>query len=205
AYQNAKYARTYADFVERTRRAEAAAVPGSDKLTTAVARNLFKLMAYKDEYEVARLSLDPALTARITAEFGTASRPSFQLHPPILRALGVSRKITFGPWFRRVFRLLYALRLLRGTPLDPFGHTRVRRVERALVTEYRTVIESLLGDLRPATVERATEIAELPDMVRGFEDIKLRTVEAYRARLAELRHGADMPPHLASAVSQGRR
>jgi indolepyruvate ferredoxin oxidoreductase len=206
AYQNAKYASTYADFVERTRQAEAAAIPGSSELTTAVARNLYKLMAYKDEYEVARLSLDPALTDQITAQFGSAGRPSFRLHPPMLRAMGMSRKITFGPWFRWVFRFLYAMRILRGSPLDPFGFTRVRRVERALVTEYRAVVESLLGDLRPATVDHAREIAELPDMVRGFEEIKLRNVEAYHARLAErLRHGADMPPHLTSAVTQGRR
>ncbi|MEU6037861.1 indolepyruvate ferredoxin oxidoreductase family protein [Actinomadura sp. NPDC047616] len=176
-YQNAAYAAEYARFVEHVRgRAPHAA--------EAVARNLYKLMAYKDEYEVARLSLDPRLRAEIAERFGDGSRVAYRLHPPILRALGYKRKIAFGPWFGGVFRTLRAMRGLRGTPLDPFGHTRVRRTERALVAEYRRAIERAL-DIAPDHPLLA-ELAELPDLVRGYEEIKLGNVARYRARQAEL-------------------
>lgn len=94
-------------------------------------------MAYKDEYEVARLSLDPRLRTEVAQRFGTGSRMVYRLHPPMLRALGMRGKIAFGPWFRIVLRVLRALRKIRGTSLDPFGHTHVRRTERALIAEYR--------------------------------------------------------------------
>src|SRR5690606_11554396 len=118
-YQDRRYAARYADDVERVRAAEERAVPGSTELAEAVARNLHKLMAYKDEYEVARLSLDPALAAEVEARFGAGARYAWKLHPPVLRALGLQRKITLGRWATPVFRLLRAMRRLRGTPLDP--------------------------------------------------------------------------------------
>jgi indolepyruvate ferredoxin oxidoreductase len=151
-----------------------------------VARNLYKLMAYKDEYEVARLSLDPQLTASITAQFGEGARYRYQLHPPVLRALGMTSKIGLGPWFRPGFRLLAAGRRLRGTPFDLFGRTQVRRTERTLVSEYRAVVGQLLSGLTTANHALAVEIAGLPDLVRGYEEIKLRNVTAYRDRSAEL-------------------
>src|SRR5690606_2293347 len=132
AYQDEAYARRYAEVVERVRRAEAERVPGSAALAEAVARNLYKLMAYKDEYEVARLSLAPEVAAAVRARSGDGARVRYRLHPPILRALGLRRKLSLGRWFRPVLALLAALRRLRGTPFDPFGHTHVRRVEREL-------------------------------------------------------------------------
>ncbi len=185
AYQNASYAAGYAEVVERVREAEAGISPGLE-LTAAVAGHLYKLMAYKDEYEVARLSLDPQLTATITAQFGEGARYRYQLHPPVLRALGMTRKIGLGPWFRPGFRLLAAGRRLRGTPFDPFGHTQVRRTERTLVGEYRALVGQLLSGLTTANHALAVEIAGLPDLVRGYEEIKLRNVTAYRDRAAEL-------------------
>ncbi len=112
--------------------AERAGLGAPGPLTDAYARNLFKLMAYKDEYEVARLSLDPALDEQVVAQFGEQARYSYRLHPPVLRALGMKKKITLGSWVRPGFGLLYAGRRLRGTGLDVFGRTEVRRTERAL-------------------------------------------------------------------------
>jgi indolepyruvate ferredoxin oxidoreductase len=185
AYQDGSYASRYTEMVRRVREAETGISPDLE-LTAAVARNLYKLMAYKDEYEVARLSLDPQLTAGITAQFGEGARYAYRLHPPVLRSLGMTSKISLGPWFRPGFRLLAAGRRLRGTPLDPFGRTQVRRTERSLVSEYRAVIGQLLGGLSTANHALAVEIAGLPDLVRGYEEIKLRNVAAYRDRTAGL-------------------
>lgn len=144
-----------------------------------VARYLYKLMAYKDEYEVARLHLRPEVRASIRAELGEAE-VRYQLHPPVLRALGMKRKLALGTWVEGVFRLLVRLRRLRGTALDPFGYAGVRRVERALVGEYRGMIERALRDLGPESHERAVRIARLPDLIRGYEDVKLRNIRRFR-------------------------
>jgi indolepyruvate ferredoxin oxidoreductase len=187
AYSGERYARQYVELVARARQAEDEQIGNSLAFTEAVARYLYKLMAYKDEYEVARLSLDPALGAGVQASFGDGARFAYRLHPPLLRSLGLRRKISLGPWFRPAFQVLYAMRPLRGTPLDPFGHTTIRRTERELVTQYRTLIEDLLPALGPATHATAVELAALPDLVRGYEEIKLANVARYRERLAELR------------------
>jgi indolepyruvate ferredoxin oxidoreductase len=176
AYQDAGYARSYADAVRTV-------VHADPRLAEAVATGLYKLMAYKDEYEVARLSLDPALDASVRAQFGDGARYAWKLHPPVLRAMGMQRKITLGRWFRPGYRTLRTMRRLRGTPLDPFGHAEVRRVERELVEEYRALIPTLLAS---DDVDRAVAVAALPDMVRGYEQIKLENVVRYRERLAEL-------------------
>jgi indolepyruvate ferredoxin oxidoreductase len=168
------------DFVKRAADAERRVTPGETRLGEAVARFLFKLMAYKDEYEVARLMLRPELRASLASEFGDAAEVRYHLHPPVLRALGWQRKIALGRWFASVFRLLVALRRLRGTFVDPFGHAEVRRVERALIGEYRELVERALGDLSPATHDDAVEIARLPDLIRGYEGIKLRNVARFR-------------------------
>jgi indolepyruvate ferredoxin oxidoreductase len=178
AYQDIAYARGYAEFVRGVAEAEQVAVPGETRLAEAVARHLYKLMAYKDEYEVARLHLQPEVRESIRAELGDA-KVRYQLHPPILRALGLQRKLSLGTWFDGVFRLLVALRRLRGTALDPFGYGRVRRVERALVDEYRGMVERALRDLTPDRHERAVRVARLPDLVRGYEDVKLRSVRRF--------------------------
>jgi indolepyruvate ferredoxin oxidoreductase len=186
AFQDQACADEYAGFVERVRTREAA-VTGGETLTRTVAENLYKLTAYKDEYEVARLSLDPALDEAVRAQFGDGARYEYRLHPPVLRALGLRRKISLGPWFRPAFATLVAMRRLRGTPLDPFGRTEVRRTERALITEYREVIDALLSGLTEGNHDLAVQIAALPDLVRGYEDIKLATVRTYHEKLAELR------------------
>lgn len=185
AYQNESYARAFQEFVGRIRGREAEVTEGT-QLTEAVARHLFKLMAYKDEYEVARLCLDPQLTAALEAQFGTGATYRYRLHPPALRALGMKRKISLGSWFRPVFRLLATMRFLRGTPFDVFGMTKLRAVERALIVEYRHTLEEVISRLTPNTHEQAVEIANLPDMIRGYEEVKLRNVEAYRSRLTDL-------------------
>ncbi|MER6800134.1 DUF6537 domain-containing protein, partial [Amycolatopsis mediterranei] len=158
AYQDQAYARAYAEFVERVRVLE----DGPTELTEAVAKHLYKLMAYKDEYEVARLSLDPALTDGLAEQFGAGTKYAYRLHPPVLRALGMRRKISLGPWFRPAFRLLHALRRLRGTRFDPFGRAEVRKVERELIEDYRSVV---LQALRAGDVGKARALAELPDLV----------------------------------------
>ncbi|GAA3573660.1 indolepyruvate ferredoxin oxidoreductase family protein [Amycolatopsis ultiminotia] len=187
AYQNLRYARRYVEQVARVHRAEDERVPGSSELTEAVAHHLHRLMAYKDEYEVARLALDPAVDADVRERFGAGARVSFRLHPPVLRAMGLRRKISLGPWFRPVFRLLTVLRRLRGTPFDPFGPARVRRLERDLVREYEQVVAELAERVDPGSHALAVRIAGLPDTVRGYEDIKVRNAAAYRGELAELR------------------
>ncbi|MBW0115956.1 indolepyruvate ferredoxin oxidoreductase family protein [Pseudonocardia abyssalis] len=185
AYQDAACADRYVADVERVRATEAAAVPGSTALAETVAVHLHKLVTYKDEYEVARLSLDPALAAEVQERFGAGATFAWRLHPPALRALGMQRKITLGRRSAPVFRLLRAMRRLRGTPFDVFGYARVRRLERELVVEYRAVVDRLVAGLTPATHAAAVDIAGLPDMVRGYEDVKLESVARYRARLAE--------------------
>jgi indolepyruvate ferredoxin oxidoreductase len=185
AYQSAAYARRYRSAVERVARAEAG-LTGSRDLSGAVAEHLYRLMAYKDEYEVARLSIDPALDLAVAAEFGPGAGYRYRLHPPALRALGLTHKIALGRWSRPVFRLLVAARRLRGTPLDPFGLARVRRVERELVGEYERLIDDLLAALTADNYEVAVRIARLPELVRGYEDIKLANVARYRERVAEL-------------------
>jgi indolepyruvate ferredoxin oxidoreductase len=185
-YQSERYARGYVDFVARVRAAEQAAVPGDSRLSEAVARYLFKLMAYKDEYEVARLHLKADLGRRLADEFPGGVRVQYNLHPPLLRALGLTRKLKLGTWFDGAFRALTGLKGLRGTALDPFGRAEVRRVERALPGEYRGLIERALQGLSRETYERAVRAARLPDLIRGYEDIKLRNVDKYREEVRAL-------------------
>ncbi|MFC8125695.1 indolepyruvate ferredoxin oxidoreductase family protein [Streptomyces sp. NPDC057302] len=186
AYQNAHYAARYAARVRTVREREREVAPGTEELTTAVARNLFKLMAYKDEYEVARLALDQGVAAELTERFGPGAQARWNLHPPVLRALGMQRKIRLGGWFRPGFTALYGMRGLRGTAFDPFGRAQVRKVERALAEDYAERVSHLLAGLTAANHEVAVQIAQLPDLVRGYEEVKLRSVETYRARLREL-------------------
>jgi indolepyruvate ferredoxin oxidoreductase len=142
-------------------------------------------MAYKDEYEVARLSLDPALDETVQAQFGAGARYYYRLHPPVLRSLGMKKKVTLGPWFRPAFRALYASRGVRGTALDVFGRTEVRRTERVLPGEYRAAVMAALPQLSAQTLPNLVALAELPDMVRGYEDIKLANVAQFRIALAQ--------------------
>jgi indolepyruvate ferredoxin oxidoreductase len=142
-------------------------------LTDAVARNLHKLMAYKDEYEVARLLLATA-----------PKKARFMLHPPLLRSMGMKNKIELGSWSKPLFVLLRAMRRLRGTPLDVFGWARVRRLERTMVGEYIAAVNTLLAHLGSNNVDEAIAIASLPDSVRGYEHLKVERAAAYRLELA---------------------
>jgi len=187
AYQDAAYAECYRAIVEELRATEAAAGVDGTRFTEAAARGLHKLMAYKDEYEVARLHLLPEERARVEAEFGPGAKVQVNLHPPALRAMGLKRKLKFGPWFDPGLKALYRMRRLRGTKLDPFGKAKVRRVERALIDEYTELVRFAASKLSPATYDTCVEIAALPDVIRGYEDIKLRNVERYREQAAALR------------------
>ncbi len=152
----------------------------------AVARGLFKFTAYKDEYEVARMLVDPAFLDEVQGQVPGGRKLTYRLHPPALRALGREKKVGFGPKSHVALKALAKAKRLRGTKLDPFGYAHVRRVERALLAHYTATIQRLAADLDVDSYDRAAEIAALPDMVRGYEDVKLRSVEQYRARLAEL-------------------
>jgi indolepyruvate ferredoxin oxidoreductase len=186
-YQDETYARRYAHEVRVVADgARTAAGVDGERVALAFARGLHKLMAYKDEYEVARLHLDPVERARRDAEFGADASISVLLHPPVLRALGMQRKLRLRRSAVPTFRVLRALRGLRGTRWDVFGYAHLRRVERALVGEYRDLVRAALDRLRPDTVDAVLAIAELTDLVRGYEDIKLSGVAAFRERAAVL-------------------
>ncbi len=191
AYQNAAYARRYADRVAAVRKAEQAAAPGSTALAEAVARNLFKLMAIKDEYEVGRLYSDGSFMRQLSAQFQDFDRLEFHLAPPILGrkdAAGNSKKSSFGTWMMRGFKVLAALRGLRGTPLDPFGYTAERRMERRLLADYERDVETILGRLTAERLDAAVALASVPALVRGYGHVKAAAVkraEGERARLVE--------------------
>jgi len=183
-YQDARYAARYLDTVQKV------AGAASEAFTVAVARNLYKLMAYKDEYEVARLHLEQAARLHVDNEVGPGMTISYNLHPPMLRALGLDSKLKLGPWFTPVLAQLAKGKKLRGTPADPFGYAKVRKVERALVKEYRDLVEKLAArgaDAVAGAEADAVALANLPDVVRGYEDVKLDNVDVYHSELARLR------------------
>ena len=190
AYQSRAYARRYAEFVGRVREAEQSKVPGSTALAAAVARYLFKLMAYKDEYEVARLYTASDFLDRVRARFEGDYELRLHLAPPLWAkpdpATGEPRKRTFGPWMLGAMRLIARLKGLRGTPLDLFGYSAERRAERALAGEYRAVVEELLQSLDAQRLALAVEIASVPEHIRGFGPVKARHLRDARAREKEL-------------------
>jgi indolepyruvate ferredoxin oxidoreductase len=192
-YQNTDYARGYVEFVGRVAQEEQRRAPGRQGMSLAVARHLHKLMAYKDEYEVARLHLSAAGLAAAEAKFGQRVKLSWHLHPPLLRALGLKRKLKLGPWILPAFKVLRAMKGLRGTALDPFGHAHVRRVERELIGEYRRMVEGALSRLTPENHDVAVAVAMLPDEIRGYEAIKLDNVKRFRDKAAELLARLDGP------------
>ncbi len=184
AFQSSALAAKYLDFVEEVATADAAHGDGSRRLTAAAARGYFKLLAYKDEYEVARLMLDSAANADARALADTTgAKLAWKLHPPILRALGMRSKIAIPVSWTPAIRLLAAMRRLRGTPLDMFGYTAVRRAERSLPKEYRTAVLEDLKELDVIGYEAALDRAELPEIVRGYEHIKMAGIEQFRQAL----------------------
>ena len=188
AYQNAAYAKQYSDFVEEVRVAEAAKVGGT-RLAEAVARYYFKLMAYKDEYEVARLYTDPAFMEKIRAQFEGDYQLKFYLAPPMFAKRdnnGELVKKQYGPWMFKAFGLLAKLKGLRGTAFDVFGGTEERRTERALIAEYRSTVAGLLGSLSKANLDTAVAIATVPEDIRGYGHVKERHLKAAREKQATL-------------------
>jgi indolepyruvate ferredoxin oxidoreductase len=183
-YQVAAYAGAYKAFVERVRAAEAPLGKGT-ALSEAVARYLFKLMAYKDEYEVARLHTDPAFTAKIEAMFEGDYKLVHHLAPPMTAKRndkGELQKKPFGPWMRTAFGVLARLKGLRGGAFDVFGRTEERRTERALIVEYRQCIEELLKTLNAGNLALAAEIARIPEEIRGYGHVKERHLVAARSK-----------------------
>ncbi len=184
-YHNEAYAAEYRRFVESVRSAERRAVPGSERLARAVAWNLHKLMAYKDEYEVARLLTDPEFEGQVAETFAKPVRMRYHLHPPLLRRLGFRRKLELGPWIRPLLRALARCKGLRGTAFDPFGQLAARREERALIAWYRETIEGLLAALDASRLDLAVEVAEAPREIRGYEGVKTRSANRLRGWVAE--------------------
>ncbi|HRP78195.1 MAG TPA: indolepyruvate ferredoxin oxidoreductase family protein, partial [Aquamicrobium sp.] len=197
-YQNARYAARYAGFVDEVRRREEAATGAEGPLAEAVARYLFKLMAYKDEYEVARLYTDGTFRRQMAETFDGKGKLTFHLSPPLLArkdpATGEPAKMSFGPWMLKAFGVLAKFRGLRGTALDPFGYTVERRAERALIEEYRAHVERALATLTPATHASVVAVAEVPEHIRGYGPIKERSIEQARRAWREMEDGAGRPP-----------
>ena len=189
-YQDEAYARRYKDLVVQVQTAEARVVRDDDTLARTVARYYFKLLAYKDEFEVARLYTGTTFLETVANQFEGDYKLNFHLAPPLLAErdleTGIASKKAYGPWMLRAFKLLAKLRFLRGGPLDPFNRTAERRRERALITEYEAVIAELLSRLSADNHGTAVEIAGLPEQIRGYGHVKERHIEDVKAREAEL-------------------
>jgi indolepyruvate ferredoxin oxidoreductase len=176
----------FREVVGRARDAERRAVAdGGDRFARAVAVHLHKLMAYKDEYEVARLLLLPESRERYEAVGGRRTKVTYLLHPPALRAMGLERKLRFRRSGPAVMRALRAMAPIRGTLLDPFRWAQVRRIERAMIPEYVEAVDRLAARLHADNVEEAAAIASLPDQVRGYEHLKLQRAATYRDELRD--------------------
>jgi indolepyruvate ferredoxin oxidoreductase len=191
AYQDAAYAARYRRFVDKVKAVETARAPGKSGLADAVARYLFKLMAYKDEYEVARLYADPAFRKQVDNELGGEQlRLHVHLAPPLLarkdKTSGEPRKMTFGPWIFPVFGLLAKLKFLRGTAFDPFGYSTERKTERALIADYEALLDELMAKLTAENHHIAVGLAAIPEKIRGFGHVKMRHLKAAKADEAAL-------------------
>ena len=196
-YQNAELATRYRELVTKVRNA---ALDGGfgDELPRAVAVNYAKLLAYKDEYEVARLYTDGGFERQLRDQFEGDFRISFNLAPPILGggkdALGRPRKRAFGAWMMPVFRLLAKMRGLRGTAFDIFGYSADRRIERDLIAGYEKDVAHILSVLSPLTLDTGIEILSLPDRIRGYGPVKEKAVRDAKARYAQLAADLANPP-----------
>ena len=201
AYQSAAYGQRYLSLVTRVRQAESERAPGRSGLAEAVARNLYKLMAYKDEYEVARLYTDGTFLQQLHEKFDGDFKLQFHLAPPMLaerdRTTGHLKKKTYGPWMLKAFGLLAHFKGLRGSALDPFGRTAERRTERRLIGEYVAILEEIMSRLAQDNHQTAVELARIPGRIRGFGHVKeANLAEAKKsevALLAAFRNPAAMP------------
>jgi len=172
--------------VDKVIAAERSAMPGAQALSLAVAKYYAKLLAYKDEYEVARLHADPAFRERIAAQFEGDYKLHFHLAPPAVShpdpVTGRIRKKQFGPWMMTAFRLLARLKGLRGTPFDPFARSADRRLERKLIADYESLMEQVLAGLSAENHATAVALATLPEQIRGYGHVKEASVAAAEER-----------------------
>ena len=185
AWQDPETAEQWLAVLQRVAIGERAVDPTSTALLAAVGANLYKLIAYKDEYEVARLMTDAGGRAGLEELGAPASAVAWRLHPPLLRAMGLDHKISIGAWATPGVKVLARAKVLRGTLFDPFRWAQVRRVERALPCQYVSALDNVLAKLNAANLVAAVDLAGLPDLVRGYEHIKLANVARYRTALAE--------------------
>jgi indolepyruvate ferredoxin oxidoreductase len=190
SYQNSAYAERYKAYVDKVARAEKDKAPGRSGLAEAVARSLYKLMAYKDEYEVARLYTDGEFLKKLGSQFEGDYKVTFHLAPPLFAerdpATGQLRKREYGPWMLTAFRLLAGLKGLRGTRFDVFGYSDERKMERRLIGDYEATIDQVLATLDQTNHALAVQIAALPESMRGFGHVKEKNVKSAREREASL-------------------
>jgi indolepyruvate ferredoxin oxidoreductase len=202
-YQDAAYANRYRDLVDEIGRAEAVRTPMSG-LKDAVVTNLFKLMAYKDEYEVARLYTDGTFREKLGRQFDGAYTLKFHLAPPIFNRrdpiTGHLKKQAFGPWVFKAFGILARMKRLRGTPLDIFGYTEERKTERRLIGDYIALLREVARELTPENHKLAVLLARIPEQIRGFGHIKEKNLKAAKANEAELMKAFREPNQLVSAA-----
>ncbi len=203
-YQNAVYAQAYLDYVRKTADIEAERAKGKTGLTEAVARYLFKLMAYKDEYEVARLYTDGDFERKLRTQFQGDYKLTFHLAPPLFSnrdpETGELQKKEFGPWVFKAFKLLAGMRGLRGTRWDIFGYTDERKTERQLIVDYRETMDRILGALNVENHALACEIARVPEEIRGYGHVKERHLAAAKVKEGELLAAFDNPAPQATAA-----
>ncbi|MEO6565942.1 MAG: DUF6537 domain-containing protein, partial [Casimicrobiaceae bacterium] len=185
-YQDAAYAQRYRALVDEVRAAEGKVMPGLDELTEAVARYYFKLLAIKDEYEVARLYAESDFTQRVAAQFEGDYKLTFHLAPPVFNKpdprTGVPSKSVYGPWIMKAFGVLARLRKYRGTALDLFGKSAERKLERALIGEYETVVAEIMAHLTPQNHATAVELASVPEHIRGFGHVRQAHLQVAKKR-----------------------
>jgi indolepyruvate ferredoxin oxidoreductase len=190
AYQDAAYAERYRKMVERVRGSEAEKAPGMTGLAEAVARYYFKLLAYKDEYEVARLYTDGTFLDEVKKHFEGDYKLQFHLSPPLLAPHdpdnGLPVKRSYGPWMLGAFRLMAKFKFLRGTAFDIFGRTAERRQERQLIADYERLIDTILAGLNHDRHRIAVALASIPEQIRGYGHIKQAHLEKALKRQAEL-------------------
>jgi indolepyruvate ferredoxin oxidoreductase len=195
AYQDEAYAGRYTALVDRVRRADQQIAPGRSDLTETVARNYYKLLAYKDEYEVARLFGDGTFLETVRKTFTGDYKLQFHMAPPLISridpATGRPKKRRFGPTMLPILKALAKLKRLRGTPLDIFGYNVERRMERRLIAEYESTVDDVLAQLTIENYDRAVAVCRVPEMIRGFGPIKAASIAAAAretsARLSVLR------------------
>ncbi|MFT5175259.1 MAG: indolepyruvate ferredoxin oxidoreductase [Gammaproteobacteria bacterium] len=203
SYQNTAYAQRYENLVAKVRRIEVDKTQGLTGLGEAVAKNYFKLLAYKDEYEVGRLFSDSAFTERLQQAFEGDYQIEFHLAPPLFAKIdpnsGQPKKRAYGQWMMKAFKCLAALKGLRGTWLDVFGYTAERRMERELIVEYEVLLDTLLDQITPSNHASALALASLPEKIRGFGHVKLASVEQAREQKSQLLDAFNNP--IAPAVA----